>query len=125
MTNEWIKVGARVAEYTSGNSDGGSVRFAVIERLTATQIVLGNGRRYNRVTLHRVGEDRSGWGPRAVLEDVASERVKAAYAAEAISNALYKISIITRGGLRGVAVLDEVDRLVAEARKRIENMTTD
>lgn len=120
MANEWVQVGARVAEYTSGNHEN-SVRFATIERLTTTQVILSNGRRYNRTTLRRLGQTYG-----ATLEDIASERVKAAYAAKVVNNALYEISVITRNkAIRGVAILDEVDRLVAEARKRIENMATD
>lgn len=118
MANDWIQVGARVAEYTYGGANA-HVRFATIGRLTATQVVLDNGERYNRTTLHRVGGDRSGWGSRTVLEDPAADRVKTAYAAKVVSDTLYRISVITRRDVRGVAVLDEIDRLVARARSLI------
>jgi hypothetical protein len=121
MANEWIQVGARVAEYTDGRVDG-TVTLATIDRLTATQVVLSNGNKYNRATLRQVGANRSGWRT-PTLEDVASERVRAVRTATVVRNVLYDISIITRDGkTRGVAVLDEIDRLVAAARDKIARM---
>ncbi len=56
---DWITEGAEVAILTGGFA-GDVVNFTTIERLTATQIVLASGSRYNRKTMRQVGAS-SAW----------------------------------------------------------------
>ncbi len=120
MSQDWIQVGARVVEYNSASFTA-SVRFAVIERLTATQIVLDNGRRYSRARLRLVGDPYG-----TELENVTSKRVRAAYTDAVVRNALYEISSITRNKeIRGTAILDTAEAMIGAARKKIRRMERD
>lgn len=117
MSEDWIQVGARVAEYTPGGT--AYVRFAVISRLTPTQIVLADGSRYSRRTLRRVGLPHDD----TVLQSVTSTGVKIAYTNTVVKNCLYSISCITRNKeARGTVVLDKAERLIELARRQIARM---
>lgn len=50
---DWVHPGAQVAMYGHGTGFGDPVSLTTVERLTATQIVLANGRRYRRDNLRR------------------------------------------------------------------------
>lgn len=60
---DWIVEGAKVALYIHGY-DRDSVRIATVERLTKTQIVLPEDRRFRREDLVEIGQ-RGTWDPQA------------------------------------------------------------
>jgi hypothetical protein len=122
LDTDWPEVGMLVAEYRTG-SGSDWVGFSVIDRLTATQIVLSNGERYNRTTLRKVGGADKGSWHYDTLERGDSPRVMRTVTAQIVSDTLYRISAITRNHtLQGTAILDEAERLIQKARTKIAQL---
>jgi hypothetical protein len=118
---EWVTEGARVAELRGYAQETAST--TTIARLTATQIVLANGHRYNRRTLRRVG-DSGGYGS-SRLEPIESSQVQAVLAGQGVKTASYEIGGLAHrysGKSRddALAVLDEMARIIASTRKSLE-----
>jgi hypothetical protein len=120
---DWIRDGARVAELHVNYSGGNTVTFATIKRLTTTQIVLNNTHRYRRDDRRRVGEKGGAWSGRQELCAADDPRVVNAVARQRVSDLLYRISKLgmkySDGRAEAIAMLDEIDRLAAEARRAI------
>src|SRR2546421_3360402 len=51
---DWIRVGAKVAEYSSRGRDG-TVNVTTVEKLTATQVVCASGSRYRLGSVSMAG----------------------------------------------------------------------
>ena len=123
---DWITEGARVAELSINYSGGNNVRFATIDRVTKTQIVLDNDRRYRLADLRPVGEKNSGWGGRRELRRADDPDVRDAVANQALSNMLHRIHEMGRKrSLRStradvLAAMDEIAAEVANARRVTE-----
>lgn len=117
---DWPEVGMLVAEYRSGHAQDW-VGFTTIDRLTATQIVLSNDRRYNRKTLRLVGQ--TGAWTQSTLERADSPRVVRTVTMQIIKGALHDIDRIARdNNIQGMAILDEAERLIQNARTEIANI---
>lgn len=92
-STDWIVEGAEVAEYTRRDLAYGLVTLTTIERVTATQIVLANGRRYNRARLRPVGGDYS-----VELRSAADPTVVGALAAKAACTLRASVDELFRNG---------------------------
>src|SRR5688572_25239909 len=116
---DWIREGAKVAEFQPNWNAIDHVTFARIDRLTATQIVLDNESRYSRSKLRPVG------GGRTELRAADDRDVRGAVAARAFSRLRRRVDELWRAGgdTRTVeeahARLAEVDALLREAREAI------
>jgi hypothetical protein len=114
----WIAEGARVAEYTQYAIDA-HVTLTTIERLTATQIVLANGNRYNREKLRPVG----GSG-RTELLPATDSQVLGVLARRQIKLVGHVVHELTRNGAgrrveEALSILDQIQVAVDEARRAI------
>lgn len=117
---DWIVEGAEVAEYNSRGYSGGTVRLTTIARLTATQIVLANGNRYNRERRRPVGDSSYGKellpaGDERVLETLSRDQFTE------MSRTVEDILRAVRNGKKArLDALNEIETAVAEARAVIE-----
>lgn len=126
----WVTKDAAVAVYYNGGFQS-SVTPTTVERLTSTMVVCANGAKFYRYKLRdsyrtgvtglqRVGD---AWGCQLLPAD--DPRVRAVLAQDAFRSLTYKIEKIFKGSPhRGEApemlsVLDEMNRLIAEARANI------
>lgn len=122
MSTDWIVDGVPIAEYTYGRG----ANVTTVDRLTATQIVLANGHRYNRSTLQQTGKaTRNAWSTLTELLPVDDWRVQDAVARDELAKVGYAVDgarrqIGSRSGVADVlAALDTIDRAVAQARAAI------
>lgn len=100
MSTKWIEVGSRVAEYTSGNPS--SVEFSTVTALTATQIVVGGGRRYRRKDGGLVGESRHSWAGNTELLPPDDEAVVRQASRQILTRILGTVRDITKEAKPGV-----------------------
>lgn len=127
MTNtDWIAADARVAELVPSRSGGASgVHPATIARVTATQIHLDNGNRYNRKTLNPAGKGNSGAGgyPGTKLVPISDPDVQRSLALKELDRVSMTASRAHRKGAADVAdvlaALDEIAQAVRAARQAI------
>lgn len=128
---EWVQAGARVALVEDGFTP--RVWFRTITKLTATQIVLDNGDRYNLQTLHPVGESRrSSWSVRTEIMDPNSGLVRDVLAVQKVRKALHAIGSYEDRGHNPIrtaadaeAALKNAEGLIARARHAIINLDKD
>jgi hypothetical protein len=122
---DWVREGAAVAEVIASNNRGASgVYLATIKRLTATQIHLDNGNRYNRQTLAPIkGNTGTGAAPRVSLRSGDDPDVLRSRALKLLDQVSMTASRAHRNGALNVAdvltALDEIERAVAAARQAI------
>lgn len=118
---DWIREGARVAEYYIGNNS--SAALAVIDRITETQIVLDNGNRYRRDNLRKVGENRNAWSGFTKLLPVDDSQVRDALATCRLDALLRKLSKLPRASIYTevdvLTALDSIERVVIDTRNAI------
>lgn len=125
-TPDWLTVGAQVAEYTCGNIP--RVNRVTVERLTATQVILAGGKRYQLRTLRPVGETRrSAWSPFTELRPLTDSSVRDTLAEQTLRNLFHKVDTLTRETARGaagvLATIEAVEKATAAARAAVENLT--
>ncbi|MDG4783290.1 hypothetical protein O7614_26890 [Micromonospora sp. WMMD961] len=115
----WVVEGAAVAEYSNGYN--GSVALTTIERLTKTQIVLANGRRYNRGSLRLVGNYYG-----AELLPAKHRSVLDVLAQTAFRNLAQRVWSLDKSfrGDRDAALANirRIEEMAAEARNNIEEL---
>ncbi len=113
----WVREGVQVAEFYQHWSNARAT-IATVERLTATQIILDNGNRYRRDNGKGVGDRRE------ELLPVDDYRVRNCIAAGVLSSLRHRVDEACKdhnGSVAAVlATLDEIARLVAEARAKVE-----
>lgn len=118
---DWITEGATVAEYSRRDVDA-RVAFTTVERLTATQIVCANGRRYRRDTGGIVGGDG-----RTELAHPSEARVVNVVAAKTLSSLRFHVDQMCKDHAgRAEAVLmtlTDIELAVAKARTAITKLT--
>lgn len=117
MDTDWITVGAKVAEHEQEWSTV-HIRFATVERLTTTQIVLDNGNRYHRDGLNAVG------GGRGRLRPLNDPLVRNAVARKELSDLVQFVHEANRSAPATVdavlSALDAIEEGVRRARAAIE-----
>lgn len=126
----WVTKDAAVAVYYSGGLQA-SITLTTIERLTSTLVVCANGAKFYRhklrdsygtgiTGLQRVGD---AWGCQLLPAD--DPRARAVLAQDAFRSLSYRIQNIFKGSPhRGevpdmLGTLDEMNRLIADARAKI------
>lgn len=118
----WVVPGAQVA--TIGRGYDRNPWLSTIERLTKTQIVLSNGRRYHRKNRRPVGDY---YGPE--LMSVDDPQVLDALARQelsALEGLVEKASKHFRGGRKDVLhLVMGIEEAVACVRKRVERLCSD
>lgn len=122
VDQSWITEGGKTAVYDTGGYGGARVRYATITRITATQIVLDDGARYRRDSLRAVGERRTSFGGHTELRPVDDDRVRDVAAREWVQATVRRVAEAgaDRSTVSGaLAFLDEVERLVTQARSAI------
>lgn len=119
----WVEEGAACAE-VDGQFGYDSVRFTTIERLTATQVMCASGNRYRREDLGGVGSARH-----LSLWPTDDQRVRNICAQQTIQNLRVLIDNLLRYAKRSevdsLAQLNEIERLLAEARATITDPARD
>lgn len=130
-TPAWVTEGAKVAIYSLGNF-GASVTLTTIERLTATQVVCANGRRFRRNDtngsrdngLCEVGDI---WGP--VLLPIGNRSVRHALAKQWYHKFVRDVEGIFKERPddidTAIGCLDRITALAAEARANIAKLDVD
>ncbi len=109
---------------TAAEIRGRKVTYAVIKRLTSTQIVLDNDRRYQRTRLREIGANAMGvlFDPsdRAVLNKYAQQQyLKVTLHADRV--VFSSSAILSKLDLAGVCKeLDTLAALIQEAREEID-----
>lgn len=118
-TPDWVIEGARVADW-GGYGFSRSVSITTVVRLTATQIVCANGKRYRRDTLRGLGDSY-----RSELLPLTDPQVVNDLGRQRLSSLRHEIDRLCAGVGRGVesvlVVLDQIEQAVAAARKAISS----
>ena len=118
-TPSWVQVGQPVAIYDWRNHTP-TAAIAKVERMTATQIIVGRGR-FRRDNLREVGASYS-----AELRPVAEPRVIEALARQEANHARYLIEKATRPGAKDAtearAMLDAIEEIVAKTRRALDQI---
>lgn len=124
-TPDWIYEGAEVAQYISV---GDVTTLTTVERLTATQIVLANGRRYRKDYLRREVGDKDAWRTRVLLP-VTDQRVRRALARGTMSELVHDLDQLLRVRSQTatpaelLAKLDEAAERITAARATVQKLT--
>ncbi|MEV1109978.1 hypothetical protein AB0I95_15185 [Micromonospora sp. NPDC049751] len=113
----WVTPGAKVAEYSNGYN--ASVTLTNIARLTKTQIVLANGRRYNRESLRLVGNYYGSELLPAEHHSVLDVLAQSAF--RDLAQRVWSMDKNFRGNREAaLANIRRVEELAAKARRQIE-----
>jgi len=116
---DWIREGATVAEY-DGHGYDARVNIATITKLTKTQIVVDNERRYSRERLTPIGGSSS---IRRKILPAADPQVRDVQARRLFHDLEFDVSRMARNFTGGeadvLARLDEIEQAVRAARKAI------
>lgn len=119
----WIVKGAEVATYSDSDRQA---TVTTVAKLTPTQIVLADSRRFRRKDLREVAGNT--WRP-VRLVPVNDARVRRALAAQTVSRLSHKLDKLLR--VRAVdatphdllASLDQAAKMITAARRRITDLT--
>lgn len=121
---DW-KPGQRVAVYQHGAIE--HVKLATVERLTATQVVLDNGRRFRKDGSEVGRSSRGVWSTTwTELRPVDDPQVWAARARQAVAQLVYRIGEKQRtlnGEGATLALLDYIERETAAVRAAVVKLT--
>ena len=121
----WIAEGAQVAEYDTGGFDRGSVTFATVAKLTATQVVLDNGNRYRRRDLRSV-KQRTSWSGYVELRAVDDQPVRDAVARRAIAGLSHRLEKCRKESIttsRALEILNDIEARIRKIRSALEGGT--
>ncbi len=125
---DWIHEGAKVAEYdTSPNNN--SAELATVETITKVHVVLDNGHKYLRRTLHKAGEQRGSWSGHTELRPADDPSVRNVIAAKAFNSLAYRVDRMrvanSASAEEVLTLLDAVERMVAQVRGLIAPQSDD
>jgi hypothetical protein len=112
---DWVQVGAKVAVL-----DRNTVSLTTVDRLTDTQIVLASGSRFSRRNGRRIGATAY---EAALLLPLGDPLVRVARTRGQVLRVQSQVELlcknVTGDQVEALAILDEVEKAVAAARKRI------